>query len=68
VRRFGSAVLALAIAASLAPLGATTAVGRPEPDKHVLGGLLQVLMAGWENSATIANALLAIRHAVQFLL
>jgi len=43
-------------------------VGRPEPDKHVLGGLLHVLMAGWENSATIANALLAIRHAVQFLL
>ena len=45
-------------------LGAPTAAGRPELDKHLLGGLLQVLMAGVGSSATIANALLAIQHAV----
>jgi hypothetical protein len=42
--------------------------GKPKPDRHVLGGLLQALMAGVGNSAMIANALLAIQHAVQVLL
>jgi hypothetical protein len=48
-------------------LGAGTAAGRPEPDKQVLGGLLRVLMAGVGDSATIADALLVIQYAVQFL-
>jgi hypothetical protein len=71
VRRFGPAVLAPATAASLASLVAGAAAGRPEPDTHVRGGLLRVLrllMAGVGNSATIADALLVIQHAVQFLL
>jgi hypothetical protein len=67
VRRFGSVVLAPATAASLASLGAGAAAGGPEPGKHVRGGLLRVVMAGVGNSATIANALLVIQHAVQFL-
>src|SRR5215470_5818342 len=41
------AVPAPAVVASLVSLGAGMAVGRPEPDKHVLG-LLQGLTAGWE--------------------
>jgi hypothetical protein len=68
VRRFGPAVLASATAASLASLGGGAAAGRPEPDTYVRGGLLRVLMAEVGNSATIANALLVIQHAVQFLL
>jgi uncharacterized membrane protein YccC len=68
VWRFGPAALAPATAASLASLGAGAAAGRPDPDKQVRGGLLRVLMAGVGSSATIANVLLVIQHAVQFLL
>jgi hypothetical protein len=67
VRRFAPAVLAPAAAASLAFLGAGAAAAGPEPDKHVRGGLLRVVMAGVGNSATMANALLVIQYAVQFL-
>jgi hypothetical protein len=41
---------------------------RDKPDKKLLGGLLQALMAGVRNSATLANAVLAIQHAVTILL
>jgi hypothetical protein len=43
-------------------------VRKDRPDKRILGGLLQALMAGVGNSATIANAVLAIQHAVSVLL
>jgi len=42
--------------------------GKDKPNKHILGGLLQALLAGVQNSATIANAVLAIQHAVTVLL
>jgi hypothetical protein len=48
----------------LESLDAPTAAGRPEPDKHLLGGLLQVLMAGGGKLGNNANALLAIQRAV----
>jgi hypothetical protein len=38
------------------------------PDKRILGGLLQALMAGVTNSAALANAVVAIQHAVTVLL
>jgi hypothetical protein len=41
---------------------------KDKPNKHILGGLLQALMAGVQNSATIANAVLAIQHAITVLL
>ncbi len=41
---------------------------KDRPNKHVLGGLLQALMAGVGNSATLANAVLAIQHAISVLL
>jgi hypothetical protein len=41
---------------------------KDEPNKHILGGLLQALMAGVQNSAILANAVLAIQHAVSVLL
>lgn len=55
---------------SLAEVGtsAQREAGKDRPDKHVLGGLLQALMAGVANSATLANAVLAIQHAVSVLL
>lgn len=43
-------------------------VGKERPNKHVLGGLLQAIMAGVENSVTLASAVLAIQHAVGVLL
>jgi hypothetical protein len=39
-----------------------------QPDKRILGGLLQALMAGVANSAALANAVVAIQHAVAVLL
>lgn len=41
---------------------------KDKPNKNVLGGLLQAVMAGVANSATLANAVLAIQHAVSVLL
>lgn len=41
---------------------------KDQPNKHILGGLLHALMAGVQNSATLANAVLAIQHAVTALL
>jgi hypothetical protein len=42
--------------------------GKSKPDKRILGGLLQALMAGVTNSAVLANAVVAIQHAVSVLL
>jgi hypothetical protein len=42
--------------------------GKVKPDKRILGGLLQALMAGAANSTAIANAVVAIQHAVAVLL
>lgn len=39
-----------------------------KPNKHILGGLLHALMAGVQNSATLATAVVAIQHAVTALL
>lgn len=41
---------------------------KDKPNKHILGGLLHALMAGVQNSATLATAVLAIQHAVTVLL
>jgi hypothetical protein len=41
---------------------------KDKPNKHILGGLLHALMAGVQNSATLATAVLAIQHAVAALL
>ena len=41
---------------------------KDRPNKHILGGLLHALMAGVQNSATLATAVLAIQHAVTALL
>jgi cytochrome P450 len=41
---------------------------KSKPDKRILSGLLQALMAGVTTSATLANAVLAIQHAVSILL
>jgi hypothetical protein len=41
---------------------------RSKPDKRILGGLLQALMAGVADSAALANAVTAIQHAVAVLL
>ena len=41
---------------------------KDKPNKHILGGLLHALMAGVQNSATLATAVLAIQHAVTALL
>ena len=41
---------------------------KEQPNKHILGGLVHALMAGVENSATLANAVIAIQHAVSSLL
>lgn len=41
---------------------------RARPDKRILSGLLQALMAGVANSAALANAVVAIQHAVSVLL
>jgi hypothetical protein len=43
-------------------------VRKDKPNKHILSGLLQALMAGVQNSATLANAVLAIQHAITALL
>jgi hypothetical protein len=43
-------------------------VDKNKPNKHILGGLLHALMAGVQNSATLATAVLAIQHAVTALL
>ena len=42
--------------------------GKTKPDKRILGGLLQALMAGVTNSTALANAVVAIQHAVSVLL
>lgn len=42
--------------------------GKSKPDKGILSGLLHALMAGVANSAALANAVLAIQHAVTVLL
>lgn len=39
-----------------------------QPDKRILAGLLQALMAGVTNSAALASAVVAIQHAVAVLL
>jgi hypothetical protein len=41
---------------------------RSKPDKRILGGLLQALMAGVADSTALANAVTAIQHAVAVLL
>jgi hypothetical protein len=41
---------------------------KSKPDKRTLSGLLQALMAGVTNSAALANAVVAIQHAVSVLL
>jgi hypothetical protein len=41
---------------------------KDKPNKHILGGLLHALMAGVQNSATLATAVVAIQHAVTALL
>lgn len=41
---------------------------KSKPDKRILSGLLQALMAGVTNSAALANAVVAIQHAVSVLL
>ena len=43
-------------------------VHKDKPNKQILGGLLHALLAGVQNSATLANAVLAIQHAVTVLL
>lgn len=43
-------------------------MNKDKPNKHILGGLLHALMAGVQNSATIATAVLTIQHAVTALL
>jgi hypothetical protein len=43
-------------------------MNKDKPNKHILGGLMHALMAGVQNSATIATAVLAIQHAVTALL
>jgi hypothetical protein len=42
--------------------------GKDKPNKSILGGLLQALMAGVGNSATLANAVIAVQQAVGILL
>jgi hypothetical protein len=42
--------------------------GRDKPNKHILGGLLHALMTGVQNSAALADAVIAIQHAVSVLL
>jgi hypothetical protein len=42
--------------------------GKSNPNKRVLGGLLQALRAGVAGSAALANAVVAIQHAVSVLL
>jgi cytochrome P450 len=41
---------------------------KSKPDKRILNGLLQALMAGVANSTALANAVVAIQHAVGVLL
>lgn len=41
---------------------------KDQPNKHILAGLLNALMAGVQNSAALASAVLAIQHAVTALL
>jgi len=41
---------------------------KDKPNKHLLAGLLHSLMAGVQNSATLATAVVAIQHAVTALL
>ena len=41
---------------------------KSEPNKRVLGGLLQAVLAGVADSAALANAVVAIQHAVSVLL
>ncbi|HEY0937520.1 MAG TPA: hypothetical protein VGD91_27750 [Trebonia sp.] len=41
---------------------------KEKPNKHILSGLLHALMAGVQNSAALADAVLAIQHAVSSLL
>jgi hypothetical protein len=41
---------------------------KDKPNKHILAGLLHSLMAGVQNSATLATAVVAIQHAVTALL
>jgi len=43
-------------------------VRKSKPDKRILGGLMQALMAGVTNSAALASAVVAIQHAVSVLL
>ena len=42
--------------------------GKSKPNKRVLGGLLQAVLAGVADSAALANAVVAIQHAVSVLL
>jgi hypothetical protein len=55
---------------SLAEMAASAyrEAGKDRPKKKILGGLLQAIMAGVENSAILANAVMAIQHAVSILL
>jgi hypothetical protein len=42
--------------------------GKDHPDKGLLGGLCQALMAGVRNSAALASAVIAIQQAVSIVL
>jgi hypothetical protein len=56
--------------ASLAEVAETALneTGKERPNKRILGGLLQALLAGVANVTTLANAVEAIQHAVSILL
>lgn len=56
--------------ASLAQVAETVLdeTSKERPNKHILGGLLQALLAGVGNVTTLANAVAAIQHAVSILL
>jgi cytochrome P450 len=43
-------------------------VRKAKPDKKILSGLLQAVLAGVTTSATLANAVVAIQHAISVLL
>jgi len=43
-------------------------VRKARPDKKILSGLLQAVLAGVTTSATLANAVVAIQHAISVLL
>ena len=43
-------------------------IGKEKPNKHIMSGLVHALMTGVRNSAVLADAVVAIQHAVSVLL